>query len=541
MLRELTLEQFKAFAGAEKVPIRPITLIYGQNSSGKSSIIQSLLLLKQTILEAENPNIPLLPRGKIVELGGYREFISRHDVRQNLAFKLRLRNSRWYERGAVPVNQKHQVETDTGDAGLRVTFNYDEALDAAKLSSVDLFLGPGEAPAATFGPDAPAEDRTHGFYLGFNPSARAGAGLLRVEKANYDHPFWKDMWSFRSLKYRERSDELAKNLGKERRRLREAETAGLPSEKLKARIEKIEKEIQKTKNYSFATAVKDFDKAHRNFALACSNFLPSDLRVTRFEPSDLGSDIGMGPFGYEPVPFSTGPLAVISVAAEIRTFLEDVIYLGPLREFPGRHHIFSGNIADDVGKRGTMVPDVLFKNPSVLSKVNEHFESFDIGYKLEVASVDDKRPELHDVFALRLVDSITGVNVSIVDVGFGISQVLPIIVQSMLSTKKTVLIEQPEIHLHPRLQSRLADLLAEAIGPPFQNEFIVETHSEHLMLRLQKIVDSGRLKAEQISVVYVDRTPDGSRCIPLRLDSRGNFIDRWPGGFFEESYNEIFT
>jgi predicted ATPase len=126
-------------------------------------------------------------------------------------------------------------------------------------------------------------------------------------------------------------------------------------------------------------------------------------------------------------------------------------------------------------------------------------------------------------------------------VGFGISQVLPIIVQSMLSYGKTLLIEQPEIHLHPRLQSELATLFVESIKEPYRNEFVVETHSEHLILRLQRLIRQGTLQADDVSVLYVDRTPDGSRCIPLRLDSKGGFIDRWPGGFFEESYHEMFS
>ncbi|MGH9425864.1 MAG: AAA family ATPase, partial [Terriglobia bacterium] len=74
MLREYQLTNFKAFAGPETIPIRPITLIYGPNSSGKSSILQSLLLLKQTLEEA-NIATPLLPKGKLVDLGDYREFI----------------------------------------------------------------------------------------------------------------------------------------------------------------------------------------------------------------------------------------------------------------------------------------------------------------------------------------------------------------------------------------------------------------------------------------------------------------------------------
>jgi predicted ATPase len=163
-----------------------------------------------------------------------------------------------------------------------------------------------------------------------------------------------------------------------------------------------------------------------------------------------------------------------------------------------------------------------------------------LGYELKVSSFTDGTSAISDLFALRLVDKDTGVNVSIQDVGFGISQVLPIIVQSMLSRNSTLLIEQPEIHIHPRLQAELGSLLAECIKPPFENQFIIETHSEHLMLRLQKLIRKGKLKPEDISVIYVDRGTEGSKCLHLRLDEEGDFIDEWPDGFFEEDFNEIF-
>lgn len=80
MLRELLIENFKAFAQEQKITLAPITLLFGENSSGKSSILQTLLLLKQTIEEVESPEIVLLPKGKTVDLGSYKELIYSHDT-----------------------------------------------------------------------------------------------------------------------------------------------------------------------------------------------------------------------------------------------------------------------------------------------------------------------------------------------------------------------------------------------------------------------------------------------------------------------------
>src|SRR5687768_266255 len=88
MLREYQLANFKSIAGPEQIHVRPITLIFGPNSSGKSSVIQSLLLLKQTLEETERPNLSLLPKGDYAELGSYSSFIHQHDVERAFSFKM---------------------------------------------------------------------------------------------------------------------------------------------------------------------------------------------------------------------------------------------------------------------------------------------------------------------------------------------------------------------------------------------------------------------------------------------------------------------
>ena len=90
MLREYRLTNFKAFGETVTIPIRPLTLIFGANSSGKSSILQSLLLLKQTLEEAKNPNTALLPKGSLVDLGTYRDFVHRHETERDFEFGARF-------------------------------------------------------------------------------------------------------------------------------------------------------------------------------------------------------------------------------------------------------------------------------------------------------------------------------------------------------------------------------------------------------------------------------------------------------------------
>lgn len=135
--------------------------------------------------------------------------------------------------------------------------------------------------------------------------------------------------------------------------------------------------------------------------------------------------------------------------------------------------------------------------------------------------------------------------------GFGIGQLLPILVQGILSENKIIFIEQPEIHLHPRLQAELGNFFAEMAGrtgtapqpgleEEYGNQFIIETHSENLILRLQTLIRKGKLKKEDVAVIYCDKTPDGTVATELRLNDDGEFIDPWPHGFFEESFDELF-
>ena len=111
--------------------------------------------------------------------------------------------------------------------------------------------------------------------------------------------------------------------------------------------------------------------------------------------------------------------------------------------------------------------------------------------------------------------------------------------------------QQPELHLHPALQSALGDICIEAVnaGPALH---ILETHSEYILLRCLKRIRQTtygrqpgesplRLKPEQIVVLYFDPQPDGStRVKRIRVTEDGDFMDRWPRGFFEERGKDLF-
>lgn len=158
--------------------------------------------------------------------------------------------------------------------------------------------------------------------------------------------------------------------------------------------------------------------------------------------------------------------------------------------------------------------------------------------------------------SLELCDS-SGRRFNFDEVGSGLGYVLPVLLA--VATSNAVFLQQPELHLHPALQSELADALVVALGDATFggrdskgcSQIIAETHSEHLLLRLLRRVrqaadpdrslDPHSLRREDIVVLYVDPTPDGASTVKrLRIARDGEFIDRWPRGFFEERWGELF-
>jgi predicted ATPase len=181
--------------------------------------------------------------------------------------------------------------------------------------------------------------------------------------------------------------------------------------------------------------------------------------------------------------------------------------------------------------------------------INQWFGKFEIPYTLKTKLLADD--VMGELVTMTLTDSRSLVDVAPSDVGFGIGQLLPIVVQGLISIGQIICVEQPEIHLHPRLQAHLADFLIATTRLPDDrstvrprhtgNQWIVETHSEALILRLQRRIREGKLDASAVSVLYVQPAGrNGAEILRLRIDRSGEFIDEWPDGFFEESYREIF-
>ena len=152
---------------------------------------------------------------------------------------------------------------------------------------------------------------------------------------------------------------------------------------------------------------------------------------------------------------------------------------------------------------------------------------------------------------LILIDKRTNTPVSHRDIGIGISQILPVLVSAYASAEKILAIEQPEIHLHPALQAELSDVFIESALGERRNTFILETHSEHLILRImrrmrdtvQGTLPDGlpSVRPEDVAILYIQPRDSAAVVRLLELDEEGELLDPWPGGFFEEGFRERFA
>lgn len=140
--------------------------------------------------------------------------------------------------------------------------------------------------------------------------------------------------------------------------------------------------------------------------------------------------------------------------------------------------------------------------------------------------------------ALKVTDNITHVRSNLADVGFGASQAIPVIRGCVSDNDSPLIIEQPEIHLHPKAQAELARLICMTSKT---RQIIVETHSEHMINRARILVADGKIDPADVTIIYVDRIKNGSTAIEIGIDESGDFTKEWPEGFFDERYRDSMT
>jgi len=229
-------------------------------------------------------------------------------------------------------------------------------------------------------------------------------------------------------------------------------------------------------------------------------------------------------------------------------FNNEIFYLGPLRRSPARSYTRTTH-SIDVGPNGEHTPSVFSNLERRQKKVtrgkSEYKDNYDYvtGWLRTIFPDREVSAETYEELVKLKVTRISNGrgdhNDVISDVGFGFSQVFPILVQAAVMPLNSILIiEQPELHLHPMAQSRLAKVIASAARKG--SKFIIETHSEHFLrgLQLEISKDSQTSKPglmnTDLRVFYVPEYP--AKIHEMKLNEWGEFEQEWPSGFFDEAY-----
>jgi len=152
-------------------------------------------------------------------------------------------------------------------------------------------------------------------------------------------------------------------------------------------------------------------------------------------------------------------------------------------------------------------------------------------------AIDEKSPFR---WKIELVDKRSGTAIEPRDVGVGISQLLPVIVAA--NNNGLLCVEQPELHLHPKMQVELGQIFLDGwYGNEGSTQFLIETHSEHLILRLLRRIREQQLKPDVVNILYINTKPGEQTTVTsMKIGDDGDFIEQWPEGFFAERAEELF-
>jgi predicted ATPase len=450
MLNSLHIQNFKAWKDTGRVRLAPLTVIFGANSAGKSSLGHLLLALKQTAQSSDRRRaLHLGDANSPIDLGTFEDCVHGHDLTQSLGFTLNWK---------LP----HPLEVRSPLA------------DGQRYVGQNMWLG---------------------VYLGLSKVGQPEVKLIQYE-----------------LSIAGRSQGLDAKL----------------------------KRNPTSRKFSLESETYRFLKSDgRKWPLDEPEkfYRVSDLTLARFK--------------------NAGFLTDFALATE--QMLNHFYYLGPMRESPRRSYQWAGDEPEEVGQRGEYAIAAILAAQGQGRRLNrgpkKHQQPFaefiaswmqDLGviHSFSVKPVVEGRKD-YEV----LVRTHAGApEVKITDVGFGVSQVLPALVEAFYCPpNSTVWMEQPEIHLHPQVQGELADVFISAIqarenGVPRNVQLIVESHSEHFLTRLQRRVAEGKVRPDEVAIYFCQRAggkSDGrAELEPLRLNQDGE-IENWPDNFFGDEMADV--
>ena len=215
-----------------------------------------------------------------------------------------------------------------------------------------------------------------------------------------------------------------------------------------------------------------------------------------------------------------------------------ILYLGPLREYPRRRYPWAGDHPIGIGQYGEKTTSALLsgriRRLPIDEQIPKWLQKLELIHSYDVQPVFDKGGD-YELLVKQYKD---GPEVPLTDVGFGVSQVLPVLILCYYVPEGSILIlEQPEAHLHPKVQSELADVLIDVVKNR-NVQIILESHSENLLLRLMRRIAEEKMSADDTALYFCQINDGTSEIERLDMDEYGN-IRNWPQDFFGDATGEL--
>jgi len=452
MFTQLRIQNFKSWADTGEFRMAPLTGFFGTNSSGKTAILQFLLMLKQTVESSDRNRILHLggDQYSYVDLGTTYDISHRHRLPEKLRFSLTWKPKLISQKSLIIFPDKNQAR----NVGVISSLNYTYQ-KILKLESV-IDIGIDQIDIKFF---------KYSFLSNDNQLNHVGISVTKNDN-------------------KESSYQLI--------------IEGDVVQNWSANLDLAASNLNHFKNYGFQSV---------------SNSMMDQI-IYRY---------------------------LINITESYEDLFQNTYYLAPLREYPKRTYQWSGEHPQNVGKYGELTVAALLASRKtdleVEISVAKALKELGLIYGFRLNRITPNRGD-YEILVQKTPNS---AEVLITDVGFGVSQVLPILVLCYYAPKgATLIFEQPEIHLHPSVQAGLADIFIDVIKTR-NMQIIIESHSEHLLRRLQRRMaeEKDGFTNEDAALYFCKMNDLGdSELVSLEIDTYGN-ICNYPEGFFGDEMGDL--
>lgn len=550
MLTGIKFKNYKAFQEGH-LEIKPITILLGANSVGKSSLIQLFLMLQETAI-AENYKSALKLHGGFFSLGEGINLFRKKESKNTLHFEIEFREP------AINETIRHEF--------------FDRYFDELINYCYFIFRNfPNNEKDIKFFEDKFARDKTSKRNIRDIGLLGSGRGYLsNVAREDVSELIERTYKILNGLKDKNVLKEVTSSLHFFRDNL-VGQSVLNNREELILTFDFLKK-LQETKqpdkvsleyDFNFSEGILsikkfklnigdtqivnvDFDKVSDNKSFITSALIDfskinnkhiTELRKVFKNNKTVFSFIGSYDFNEQNS--SVVCFYFINFISQIIDKLEEsfntqrINYVSPLRAHPKRYYFLdkakANTFLDTLD--GEAIAEILKENSSLKNSVNSWFTKFNL--HIDVGPIKDI---IHQIVVKQ-----NSLDLDITDVGFGVSQVLPVIIQGFLSKERSItLVEQPEIHLHPKMQADLADLFIDIAikrntkkgGFIASKYLIIETHSEYLLKRLRRRISENKISSDQVAIYYIE-PQEGTKSATIKkidINSKGAF--EWPKDFY---------